>query len=142
VREREVYQRIRITDGESTAGRPAARLAAQATPQLNIAQILVTVPDRRQPTPRPSARARADQAVARVRSGRGLRHRGPRSSRKTATAKGGEIGLRRPIALPDLFVDAVRPLASGRGRTGRWCAAGRAFTCSSCWNGAKAPRCG
>ena len=46
VREREVYQRIKVTDAEIDRVIDEQRAASKAESELNIAQILVSVPDR------------------------------------------------------------------------------------------------
>jgi peptidyl-prolyl cis-trans isomerase SurA len=129
IREREVYQRIRITDLEDRPpGRPAARRSPGDDADLNIAQILVTVPEGASTAER-EAGAKAEAALARVRKGEDFATVARELSEDGNRAKGGEIGLRPASRLPDLFVDAVRPLAS-RARSRRpCCAAGPAFTC-------------
>lgn len=113
VREREVYQRIRITDLEIDRLVDQQRAAAQADAELNIAQILVAVPEGASAAEREARRARAEQALARVRRGENFAAVARELSDDASRDKGGEIGLRRASRLPDLFVDAVRPLAAG-----------------------------
>lgn len=113
VREREVYQRIRITDLEIDRLVDQQRAAAQADAELNIAQILITVPEGASPAEREARKARADEALARVRRGEPFAAVAASMSEDAHRAKGGEIGLRAASRLPDLFVDAVRPLSAG-----------------------------
>lgn len=113
VREREVYQRIRITDLEIDRLVDQQRAAAQADAELNVAQILVTVPENAPAAEREARKARAEAALARVRGGEDFAKVAAELSEDGNRAKGGEIGLRPASRLPDLFVDAVRPLAAG-----------------------------
>ncbi|MCA0241925.1 MAG: peptidylprolyl isomerase [Proteobacteria bacterium] len=113
VREREVYQRIRISDLEIDRLVDQQRAAAQADAELNIAQILVTVPENASAAEREARKARAEAALARVRAGEDFAKVAAELSEDGNRAKGGEIGLRPASRLPDLFVDAVRPLAPG-----------------------------
>lgn len=113
IREREVYQRIRITDLEIDRLVDQQRAAAQADAELDIAQILVTVPEGASAAEREARRARAEAALARVRGGEAFAAVARELSEDGNRDKGGEIGLRRASRLPDLFVDAVRPLAAG-----------------------------
>lgn len=113
VREREVYPRINITDLEVDHLVDRQRAAAQADAELDIAQILVTVPEGASEDVRQQRRQRADQALARVRAGEDFATVARELSEDTNRAKGGQIGLRAASRLPDLFVDAVRPLAPG-----------------------------
>jgi peptidyl-prolyl cis-trans isomerase SurA len=113
IREREVYQRIRITDLEVDRLVDQQRAAAQADAELNVAQILVTVPEGASTAEREARRVRAEQALARLRKGEDFTTVARELSEDGNRAKGGEIGLRPASRLPDLFVDAVRPLAAG-----------------------------
>jgi len=113
VREREVYQRIRITDLEVDRLVDQQRAAAQADAELNIAQILVAVPEGASAAEREARRARAQQALDRVRAGEAFATVAREMSDDANRERGGEIGLRPASRLPDLFVDAVRPLAAG-----------------------------
>lgn len=113
IREREVYQRIRITDLEVDRLVDQQRAAAQADAELNIAQILVTVPEGASAAERQLRKARAEQALDRLRRGEAFAVVAQELSEDGNREKGGEIGLRPSSRLPDLFVDAVRPLAAG-----------------------------
>ncbi len=113
VREREVYQRIRVSDLEIDRLVDQQRAAAQADAELNIAQILVTVPENASAAEREARKARAEAALARVRGGENFAKVATELSEDGNRAKGGEIGLRPSSRLPDLFVDAVRPLTAG-----------------------------
>ncbi len=113
VREREVYQRIRITDLEIDRLVDQQRAAAQADAELNIAQILVTVPDGADAATREARRARAEAALARVRGGEAFATVARAISEDGNRERGGEIGMRPASRLPDVFVDAVRSLAAG-----------------------------
>jgi len=69
LREREVYQRIRISDEEIDRLLTEQRAAAQVDAPTNIAQILVTVPEGADGATETARRARAEAALARVRGG-------------------------------------------------------------------------
>lgn len=113
VREREVYPRIQVSDLEVDRLVDQQRAAAQADVELDVAQILVTVPEGASDEVRQQRRARAEQALARVRGGEDFAAVASALSEDGNRAKGGQIGLRPASRLPDLFVDAVRPLAVG-----------------------------
>ena len=113
IREREVYQRIRVSDLEIDRMVDQQRAAAQADAELNVAQVLVTVPEGASPAEREARRARAEQALARVRKGEDFAAVARELSEDGNRAKGGEIGLRPASRLPDLFVEAVRALTAG-----------------------------
>lgn len=113
VREREVYQRIRVTDGEVDRWVDKLRADAQADGELNVAQVLVTVPEGADAATQQARRQRAEQALARVRGGEAFDRVARELSEDGNKDKGGEIGLRPQSRLPDLFVEAVRDLQAG-----------------------------
>jgi peptidyl-prolyl cis-trans isomerase SurA len=114
VREREVYQRIRITDAEIEAVIEEQRRASKAEGELNIAQILVTVPEGADAATVAARRARAEAALARVRGGEAFDAVAREVSEDGNRQNGGEIGLRPMSRLPDLFVEGARSLGSGQ----------------------------
>ena len=65
IREREVQARIRVTDGEIDAFLDKQRLATRSAVEINIAQILVTVPDGASASEVAARRARIDAALMR-----------------------------------------------------------------------------
>lgn len=114
VREREVAARIRISDVEIDAliDEWKARAAAQAP--INIAQILVSLPENASTAEQARAQARADAALARLRAGEAFERVARELSDDPKKDSGGALGLRTPDRLPDLFVDAVRTLQPGQ----------------------------
>lgn len=113
VREREVYQRIRITDAEIDKLVEEQRLKAQAEAELNLAQILITVPEGAAENVVAQRRALAEQALARVRRGEAFEAVARAVSEDGNRERGGAIGLRPMTRLPDLFVEAVKTLKEG-----------------------------
>jgi len=113
VREREVQGRIRITDADVDKYLEQRRSAAAASTELNLAQIMVTVPEGASEAVVAERRQRIDAALARVRAGADFAAVAREMSEDGNRAKGGEIGLRPASRLPDLFTDAVRNLKVG-----------------------------
>ena len=113
LREREVYQRIRISEEEVDKFIEQQRQAANADAETNIAQILVTVPEGTDPATLAQRQARAEAALARVRGGEAFDKVAIELSEDGNRAKGGEIGLRPASRLPDIFVEATKGLKSG-----------------------------
>jgi peptidyl-prolyl cis-trans isomerase SurA len=112
IREREVQQRIRISDDEIEA-LIARERGAMARSEFNLAQILVSVPEDASPAVDAERRARAEAALARVRAGEDFAAVAREVSEDSNRERGGEIGMRPVERLPDLFVGAVRPLKPG-----------------------------
>ena len=113
VREREVNQRIRIGSDEVDALLDKRRAAADSTVQLNIAQILVTVPEGATPDQVAQRSSLAQAALARVKAGEAFDAVAREVSEDGNKAQGGVIGLRPADRLPDLFVEFVRSMKPG-----------------------------
>lgn len=113
VREREVPQRIRVSDEEIDNFIAAQRGAAGGGGELNIAQILISLPEQASPAVEAERRASAQAALDRVRAGEDFAAVARELSEDANRNRGGEIGLRPADRLPDLFVEAVRPLKTG-----------------------------
>lgn len=113
VREREVYGRIRVPDADIEAYLASQRQAAAVDAELNLAQILVTVPEGADASVVAQRQARAEAALARVRGGEDFAKVARELSEDGNREKGGEIGSRPASRLPDLFVEAVRELGNG-----------------------------
>ena len=112
-REREVGQRIRITDAEIDRYIEQARAQASLEASVNLAQILVTVPERADAELLAARRARAEAALARVRAGEPFDVVARELSEDGNRERGGEIGMRQGSRLPDLFVEATKNLLVG-----------------------------
>lgn len=113
VREREVQQRIRITDAEIDAVIEAERAKTRGTTEYNIAQVLVTVPEGADEATVAQRRARAEAALARLKAGEAFDVVAREVSEDGNRAQGGAIGLRPADRLPDVFVAHVRDLQPG-----------------------------
>jgi peptidyl-prolyl cis-trans isomerase SurA len=113
IREREVIAHIRVTDAEIADYISKMRGGRSATPQLNIAQILISVPDKAPPAVEAERKARAEQALARVRNGEPFEQVVREMSEDSNKAKGGEMGSRAADKYPDLFANAVANVKVG-----------------------------
>ena len=113
LREREVYQRIRITDEDVDKHIAERRAAASVDAETNLAQVLITVPEGADANTVAARRAVAEAALTRVRSGEAFAAVAQAVSEDGNKARGGEIGLRPASRLPDLFVEATRTLKAG-----------------------------
>ncbi|NRF66263.1 peptidylprolyl isomerase [Aquincola sp. S2] len=114
VREREVTARIRVSDADIDRAVDQQRSEAAADVELNLAQILVTVPEGASEAVVAERRARIDQAAARVRAGEDFAKVAREVSEDSNRATGGVIGRRPGRRLPDLFVEATKGVAVGQ----------------------------
>ena len=113
VREREVNQRIRVSDTEVDGLLEQRRTSGGKAVQLDIAQILVTVPEGASAEQIAPRRARAEAALARVKGGEDFAAVAREVSEDANKLQGGAIGLRLADRLPDVFVETVRTLKPG-----------------------------
>ena len=113
VREHEVTNLIKVTDAEIDAMVEARQAVSGAASEMDIAQILVTVPDGASAATVEERRQRALGAMRRVRGGEDFGAVSREMSEDANHAVGGDMGMRPASRLPDLFVAAVRPLKAG-----------------------------
>jgi peptidyl-prolyl cis-trans isomerase SurA len=114
VREREVTSRIKIADVDIDRVVAQQRAEAAGDAEVNLAQILVTVPEGANDAVVAQRRALADKALARVQKGEDFSAVAREVSEDGNRAAGGEIGRRALRRLPDLFVEATRSLGVGQ----------------------------
>ncbi|MEO6407362.1 MAG: peptidylprolyl isomerase [Burkholderiaceae bacterium] len=114
VREREMQSRIKISDADIDDFIAQRSAAGSAASELNIAQILVSVPDGASAALVAERKARADAALARIKVGQSFESVGAEISDDPNKTAGGALGLRPVDRLPDLFVAAVRDLQPGQ----------------------------
>jgi peptidyl-prolyl cis-trans isomerase SurA len=113
VREHEVNQRITISAADIDKLIEQRRVAAGTSAQLNIAQILVTVPEDASPEVVAQRKARAEAALARVKGGEAFDAVAKEISEDGNKAQGGVIGMRPMDRLPDVFVEVARNMKPG-----------------------------
>jgi peptidyl-prolyl cis-trans isomerase SurA len=112
-REREVEGRVRVSEAEIDQAMQAQNLASNAAPDINLAQILVALPDDPSPDAVAQAKQKAVQIVAQLRAGADFSKLAAEVSDAMDKTKGGLMGLRAAHRYPLLFVDAVRDLKVG-----------------------------
>lgn len=114
LREREVDNKLQITESEvdNFLAASAGKMDG-AQQELNIAQILVRVPENASPQQIAERKQRAEQAIAQLKSGADFAKVAASFSDAGDALKGGELGWRSPSRLPQLFVDATEKLKDG-----------------------------
>ena len=117
LREREVYNRIKISEEDIDRLLDQQRAEARATAEVNLAQILVTVPEGADPATLAARKQMAEAALARLQAGEAFDAVARAVSEDGNREKGGEIGLRPPSRLPDVFVEAAQALKVGETST-------------------------
>jgi peptidyl-prolyl cis-trans isomerase SurA len=113
LREREVGARTRVQEADVEKFLAERSALGARSSELNIAQILVTVPEGASPEVVAERRARAEAALARVRGGEDFAIVARDVSEDANRARGGEMGLRPAARLPESFVQQVSDLRAG-----------------------------
>ena len=124
LREREVTPRIRPTDQEIDQYLRERQTQQEARQALNLAQILIAVPDDATPQQIAQSEAQAREVLQRAQGGEDFAQLARRFSAAADRTSGGQMGLRPQDRYPPLFVEAVRqrpvgavvgPVRSGAG---------------------------
>lgn len=114
LREREVDNKIQITDAEiDNFLAAAAGNADGGQNEINIAQILVRVPEKAAPEQIAERLKRADEALAQLNSGAEFAKVAASFSDAGDALSGGELGWRSASRLPQLFLDATEKIKEG-----------------------------
>jgi peptidyl-prolyl cis-trans isomerase SurA len=114
LREREVEGRVTISEGEVDNFMVQSESArSDATVEINLAQILVRVPENATPEQLAERRKRADAALAQLRAGADFAQVSAAVSDAPEALAGGVLGFRSADRLPELFLDAVVNLREG-----------------------------
>ncbi|MBI5278985.1 MAG: peptidylprolyl isomerase [Burkholderiales bacterium] len=114
LRDRELEARVRVTELDidqflrEQQGNPDPNLM-----ELNLAHLLVAVPENATEAQLAPLRAKAQRALERARAGEDFARLVAEVSDAPDKSQGGQLGLRTADRLPQLFVDAVRPLPVG-----------------------------
>ncbi len=114
LREREVDNKLQIADSEVDNYLAAAGGKPESSQQeMNIAQILVRVPENASAQQIADRRKRAETAIAQLKSGIDFSKVAASFSDAGDALSGGDLGWRSVSRLPQLFVDAVEKLGEG-----------------------------
>ena len=107
LREREVDNKVQITESEIDNFMAAGGGAQGAQPEINLAQILVRIPENASAEQITQRRQRAEEALQQLRSGADFARVAATYSDASDALKGGEMGWRTLDRLPQIFIDAV-----------------------------------
>lgn len=117
LRQREVESRVTVSEQEideyfrNQSARPGAAGASPAA--LNLAEILVAVPENATPDQVAALQAKAQQVLERARAGGDFAALATEVSASPSRSNGGQMGLRSAERYPPLFVEATQNLRAG-----------------------------
>jgi peptidyl-prolyl cis-trans isomerase SurA len=114
LREHEVDRKIQVSDAEVDTYLAAQKAAAADRVEMNISQILVSIPQNASPEQIAARKARADEVMRQLRTGADFAKIAATYSDSPDALKGGEIGWRDPDRLPPLFTNELRKLKPGQ----------------------------
>lgn len=113
LREREVDNRINVSEGEIDNYLANPESTAAANEELHLAHILLRLPEQASPTQLLRIRGRAEQALAQLRKGEDFAKVAASYSDATDALSGGSIGLRSLDRLPSLYAEAAQKMKPG-----------------------------
>lgn len=113
LREREVDNKLQIAESEVDNYLAANAGPGAAQPELNLAQILVRIPENASSDQIADRRKRAEEALQQLRSGADFAKVAATFSDAMDGLKGGDLGWRSADRLPQAFIDAVANLQTG-----------------------------
>lgn len=114
LREREVDSKIQVTESEIDNYLGAEKNAAQAQQELQLAQILVRIPENASPEQIAEREKRAQSALQQLKSGADFAQVSASFSDASEALTGGDLGWRGQDRLPKLFLDGVANLSPGQ----------------------------
>ena len=113
LREREVDDKIQVSDSEIDLFLEAMKSAPSERVEYNLAHILVRVPEQAAPEQIATARRRVEQALAEMQGGRDFAQVAATYSNSPEALQGGALGWRAHDRLPELFANALERLQVG-----------------------------
>ncbi len=114
LRQREVDSRVTVSDQEIDQYLREEAGKTQGSPvALNLAEILIAVPENASPEQVAALQAKAQQVLDRARAGVDFAALANEFSGSATRGTGGQMGLRSADRYPPLFVDATRTLRAG-----------------------------
>jgi peptidyl-prolyl cis-trans isomerase SurA len=113
LREREVDGRLQISESELDNFIAAQAGVTADSEEINLAQILLRVPENANTQRIDETRQRADELVAQLRGGADFARLAASFSNASEALQGGELGWRNIDRLPTLFVEAVKGVKVG-----------------------------
>jgi peptidyl-prolyl cis-trans isomerase SurA len=113
LREREVNSKLTVSDGEIDNLLLEQSQRKEIGTEYNIAHILVRVPEQARPEQLEARRARAEEAIKRLKDGTDFAQVAATYSDAADALQGGGMGWRSEQRLPELFVEALAKLKPG-----------------------------
>ena len=115
VRGKEVDEKVQVGEGEIDAYiAEQTGTSSDASPEVDVAQILVRVSEQATPEQIERQRAKAEDLYNQASGGADFGRLAASFSDAPEALQGGDLGFRSLDRLPQLFIDAVTPLSAGQ----------------------------
>lgn len=112
-RERDVDNRVSVTDAE-IEGYLQTQVQQGVETEFNFAHILITLPENASPEEIQARRARAEDVLSQLEKGADFAQLSASYSDAPNALQGGDFGWRASGKLPELFVEALKPMQPGQ----------------------------
>lgn len=113
LREREVDNRISVTDAEIDNYLANPAFAAKQQDEYQLAHIMVTTPEGASPEKLQELRAKAEKALSELQAGADFAQVSAAYSDAQNAMQGGALGWRTEAQIPSLFADSVKQMQAG-----------------------------
>lgn len=113
LREREVDDRVEVSDSEIDRHLDEAKAAGSARSEFNLLHVLVRLPEQASPELIAQARAKADKARGEAAGGADFGKVAASYSDAPDALQGGQMGWRPENRLPEVFAEAVKSMRPG-----------------------------
>jgi peptidyl-prolyl cis-trans isomerase SurA len=110
----EVDSKIQVSEAEIDTYMAAEKAAAAERVEMDIAQILVRIPENASPEQIAARKARADEVARQLRTGADFAKMAATYSDAPDALSGGAIGWRDPNRLPPVFANELRKMKPGQ----------------------------
>lgn len=114
VREREVDNKLQITESEVDNFLETDASAAQTEQEINVAHILVRIPENASAEQIAERRSRVDEVLRKLQAGADFAQLAATYSDASDALSGGDLGWRTPERLPQLYAETAENLADGQ----------------------------
>ena len=114
MREREIDSKVFVSDAEVDNYLATVNVQAGGESEYLLAHILVRVPEQSSPEQIEQRRARAEDALAKIKAGEAFAQVAATWSDAPDAQQGGSLGWRTPARMPSVFVDSVRAMKKGQ----------------------------
>ncbi len=113
LREREVDNRVNVTEAEIDNLLTTKNASGESTDELEIAHILIRVPEQASPDELQRLRAKAEEALKKLQEGADFGQISAGYSDAPNAIDGGKLGRKKLTALPELFQSPLKSMKTG-----------------------------